>query len=47
MAVQRGEPGGHTAYFRTELGLAPNSYLRAQASYYLACACLLYTSPCA
>ena len=38
MAVQRGEPGGHTAYFRTELGLAPNSYLRAQASYYLACA---------
>ena len=41
MAVQRGEPGGHTAYFRTELGLAPNSYLRAQASYYLACALLL------
>ena len=31
----------HTAYFRTELGLAPNSYLRAQASYYLACALLL------
>ena len=41
MAVQQGEPGGHTAYFRTELGLAPNSYLRAQASYYLACALLL------
>lgn len=41
MAVQRGEPAGHTAYFRTELGLAPNSYLRAQASYYLACALLL------